>query len=257
MMSSLPAVITPALLNSMRSHPNLPAHTWYCIAATTLSQLNRPDEIPKVYQYALQHDSGRAEGGASSQDEKLRISRRMREALVKAAAVGGVPKTINALLELKKATPEDLLDDPQGSSSPTGRRSDVYDTPAGEILQRGQGFFEAIYGKITKRVMGQMDRSGTEDLGLVARLVYGYVLSNTNVLSAADTSFVMIAGLIPQDVNPQLKGHLRGALNGGATVDEVKAVRSVVLELCLASGMKMLDPQSPAGWGWRVEPADL
>lgn len=23
-------------------------------------------------------------------------------------------------------------------------------------------------------------------------------------------------------VNPQLKGHLRGALNGGATVDEVK-----------------------------------
>jgi hypothetical protein len=45
-----------------------------------------------------------------------------------------------------------------------------------------------------------MDRSGTEDLGLTARLMYGYILSNTNVLTAAETSFVLIAGLIPQDV---------------------------------------------------------
>lgn len=52
--------------------------------------------------------------------------------------------------------------------------------------------------------MGQMDRSGTEDLGLVARLVYGYILSNTNVLGAVETSYVMIAGLISQDVRLML-----------------------------------------------------
>lgn len=98
-------------------------------------------------------------------------------------------------------TPDDLLDDHKADLSPTGRRSDVYNTPASDILHRGQAFFEAIYGKITKRVMGQMDGSGTEDLGLVARLVYGYLLSNTSILSAAETSFVMIAGLIPQDVS--------------------------------------------------------
>lgn len=49
--------------------------------------------------------------------------------------------------------------------------------------------------------MGQMDRSGTEDLGLTARLMYGYILSNTSVLTAAESSFVLIAGLIPQDVS--------------------------------------------------------
>jgi alkylhydroperoxidase/carboxymuconolactone decarboxylase family protein YurZ len=160
------------------------------------------------------------------------------------------------LLELKKATPEELLDDHEGFS-PTGRRVDIYETPAPQIMQRGQVFFERLYGKITRRVMGQMDRSGTEDLGLVARLVYGYVLSNTSVLSAAETSFVMISGLIPQDVNPQLKGHLRGALNGGATVEQVKAVRNVVVEICSAAGMKMLDANTPAGFGWRSEVADL
>ena len=45
-----------------------------------------------------------------------------------------------------------------------------------------------------------MDRSGTEDLGITARLMYGYIFSNTNVLSARETSFVLVAGLIPQDV---------------------------------------------------------
>lgn len=49
--------------------------------------------------------------------------------------------------------------------------------------------------------MGQMDRSGSEDLGLMARLVYGYILSNTDVLTPVETSFVLIAGLIPQDVS--------------------------------------------------------
>ena len=53
-----------------------------------------------------------------------------------------------------------------------------------------------------------MDRSGTEDLGITARLMYSYILSNTSVLTAAESSLVLIAGLIPQDVNPQLKvGH--------------------------------------------------
>jgi hypothetical protein len=91
-MSPLPAIITPALLSSLRSHATLPRHTWYFIAATTLCQLNRPDEISKVYQHALRHGPGDA---APSHDEQLRISRRMREALIKAAAVGGVPRVLN------------------------------------------------------------------------------------------------------------------------------------------------------------------
>ena len=48
--------------------------------------------------------------------------------------------------------------------------------------------------------MGQMDNSGTEDLGVMARLMYGYVLSNEAVLGPKETSFVLVSGLIPQDV---------------------------------------------------------
>ena len=94
------------------------------------------------------------------------------------------------------------MDEPLGYS-PTTRPVDVYDVPSSTVLHRGQAFFDQIYGKVAKRVMGQMDRSGTEDLGITARLMYGYILSNTNVLSAPESSFVLIAGLIPQDVSPQ------------------------------------------------------
>ena len=177
-------------------------------------------------------------------------------------------------------TPPDLLDEPM-AFSPTLRPADIYDTPSSQILNRGQTFFDKVYGKVSKRVMGQMDRSGTEDLGLTARLMYGYVLSNTNVLSSAETSFVLISALIPQDVriscssprfldlllitkracifqvNPQLKGHLKGALNGGASVAEVTAVRDVVIKICEASGMKRLSDDAPGGWGWRSEVASL
>ncbi len=68
------------------------------------------------------------------------------------------------------------------------------------LQEYGQLTRDQVYGKVSRRVMAQMDRSGTEDLGITARLMYGYVLSNTTVLTAAETSFVLLAGLIPQDV---------------------------------------------------------
>jgi hypothetical protein len=105
--------------------------------------------------------------------------------------------------------------------------------------------------------MDQMDNSGTEDLGVLARIMYGYVLSNVEILSAVETSYVAIAGLIPQDVNPQLKGHLKGALNSGATNEEVQAVRSICLRICEAAGMRRLQKDELGGWGWREDVADV
>lgn len=122
-------------------------------------------------------------------------------------------KTINALSSLKTATPTSLLDEP-GGESPTGRRAEFVSahnndgrhsssssSSSSSALQRGQVFFDRTYGKVAKQVMHQMDHSGTEDLGVVARMYYSYVFSNTSVLSAVETSYVLIAALIPQDVS--------------------------------------------------------
>ncbi|KAL8929591.1 MAG: hypothetical protein Q9172_000387 [Xanthocarpia lactea] len=198
------------LLSSIRLTPHLPPHSWYLIAGVTLSTLNKPDEVRHVFQYAIEKDGGSAQ-------TQINIARRMREALVKAAAIGGLPKSINALFALKKVTPHALLDEPFGYS-PTGRSVELYDIPSSKTMQRGQAFFDQIYGKVSKRVMGQMDHSGTEDLGITARLI--------------------------------LKGHLKGALNNGASVEEVRAVRNVIVRLCEASGMARLGEDASNGWGW-------
>ncbi|KAL8791545.1 MAG: hypothetical protein Q9195_005873 [Heterodermia aff. obscurata] len=253
--SSLPKILSPALLSYFQSHPYLPSCSWYFIASVTLSVLNRPDEIPAVFKYALEK-GGRNAPAKPSHDEQLKIARQIREALVKTAPIGGLPKAINSLLSLKSVTPPTLQDEPL-AYSPTARPVELYDIPSSTILHRGQNFFDKIYGKVSKRVMGQMDRSGTEDLGITARLMYGYILSNTSVLTAAESSLVLIAGLIPQDVNPQLKGHLKGALNNGAKTSEIQAVREIVIIICEASGMTKFGESVPGGWGWRNEVANL
>ena len=77
-----------------------------------------------------------------------------------------------------------------------------------------------IYGKVSKRVMSQMDRSGTEDLGITARLMYGYILSNTSVLSPSESSYVLLAALIPQDVRalvPALQSDMLNVIKGQPT----------------------------------------
>ncbi|KAI9727594.1 MAG: hypothetical protein M1834_008033 [Cirrosporium novae-zelandiae] len=250
-----PPILTPALLHAIRTNPSLPQHTWYFIASVTLSALNLPHELPSILSHALAHGAGASDGTKPSLEEQHAIARRMREALVKSAAVTGLPKAINALLALKSATPQHLLDLPPKHFAL--RKKDVFETPSGRVLERGQRFFDSVYGKISGRVMGQMERSGTEDLGIVGRLMYAYILSQEGVLGKVETSYCLVAGLIPQDVNPQLKGHLKGAVNNGATAEEVGAVRDIVIKICEASGMKRLSADEPIGWGWREEVAKL
>lgn len=95
---TLQPVLTPALLHSFRSHPQLPKHVWYYVTGVTLSALNRPDEVPAVFSYALENGADAASpvrNGAEQHtdvEEQLYMARRMREGLLKSAAIVGVPK---------------------------------------------------------------------------------------------------------------------------------------------------------------------
>jgi len=80
--------------------------------------------------------------------------------------------------------------------------------------------------------------STSPDLGVIAKWMYGLVLSEESVLDGRETGFLMVSALVPQDTNPQLKGHLRGAVNNGASKEEVNAVREFVMRICQESGMK-------------------
>ena len=86
-----PVIMTETLLSTIRQHARLPRHSWYFIAGTTLSALNRPDEVPRVLKYALER-GGDASVASPTLEEQMSIARRLRESLIKATAVCGLPK---------------------------------------------------------------------------------------------------------------------------------------------------------------------
>ncbi|ANB11745.1 hypothetical protein AWJ20_4567 [Sugiyamaella lignohabitans] len=204
-------ILTPARLAQLAATPLL-ENSWYYIAATTFSVCNEPDEIPKIYEYMM-------EKLANDRNGQLKMTRKMRESLMKGAALGGLPKSINSLTQLKNVTPTDLRE-------PVLQR----DKPSREEAEgRGRAMFDHVYGKIAKRVSGQMATAYPDLEYYAINHVYGPLLSYTSILTPKETSFVIVACLIPQDVNPQLKGHLKGALNNGATKEEVASVRDMAL----------------------------
>jgi len=95
---NLPAILTPALIKRISSGPNLPANVWYYIAGVTLSSINRPDEIARVFQHAIEKSADAPSGAAPLDTERLQIARRMREALVKSGAIVGLPKVVAVLI---------------------------------------------------------------------------------------------------------------------------------------------------------------
>lgn len=203
-------ILTPARLQTLSSFPLLSSN-WYYLAAATFSVCNAPEEVPVILEYMLQKTSG--------QTQQFEVAQKIREAILKSAALGGLPKAINSLMQLKAATPEALRETAL-------QRSDAVQSG---LDDRGASFFDQVYGKINKRVMGQMS-TAYPDLGHYAlHHVYAPLLSYTGIIGPKETSLVVVASLIPQDVNPQLKGHLKGALNNGATKEEVMQVRELAM----------------------------
>ena len=93
--STLTPILTPRLMDLLCEDSKLPPHSWYIIAAATLTILNRPDEIPRIYERAYTFASSVTTPMPDPvQDLQLTILQRMREALIKTSAVGGVPKVI-------------------------------------------------------------------------------------------------------------------------------------------------------------------
>lgn len=220
------------------------------------------DKLPLGFKYNKSEDIHAAQTA---------VACRIREAILKAAPIAGLPKLINALVALRKVTPNSLRPAPKSCRPSTMspghvRSSDLvhedvagtrfedvsiptFDTLEGPICQqsvnskqavenlvRGLEFWNAVYGKVSNRVRTQMFNAYPDLWQFAFHNVYSPLLSYTKILSAMETSLCVIAALIPQDVNPTLKGHLKGAVNLGVTKEELDDVRLLVFDICDWSG---------------------
>lgn len=205
--AKLSPTATTEFLNELETSEALPKDTWYFIAAAALCVLNRPEEVALVFKHAVDN--------CSDTKDQLRVARRIREALIKSGAVGGLPKVskvptcshahppnriqvIQTLLVLKRHTPAYLLDD---AGLSTSRSRDFVETPPEEVFARGRAFWNAVYGQNADKLMHILNSCGTPDLGAAARMGYSFFLSHTDILTASETMFVTVSGAIVTDVS--------------------------------------------------------
>lgn len=276
----VPLLNAQRLVSLAQFHPKL-KNIWYLLAAVTLSVCNQPQEIPKLYHYAMllnsEGEKNDIRGLADRAIDMLRkdnlalrksidelypqpsalqrqLTDRFREAFMKSGPLGGLPKAINVLTQLKEVTPTKLLPstheiDPVQAVS----GSQPYYESVGRALEtpevttrRGLKHWNKIYSKVSKRVVNNLNTCYPDLWYYTVAHVYGPLLSFDEILSAQETNLIIIASLVPQDVNPQLRGHLKGALNLGCDRETVDAARNLAI---LVSGW--------CGVTWRSEVVKL
>ncbi|EGV61060.1 hypothetical protein PSN45_002015 [Yamadazyma tenuis] len=195
------------------------------------------------------------------------LTLKFREVLLKVCGLIGIPKTINSLTYLKNVTPTNfrshnvpqrpnLINHTNFPSSQIieedscGTRLDeqngIVDTIDGPIspnsintpvvidnLKQGSDLWNKVYSNnLNRKIRNQIYQAYPDLWYFIYQGYYSNILSYSQILSDKETSLCIITSLIPQDVNPQLKGHLRGALNLGVPKDQLTDVRSLVFDIC-------------------------
>jgi len=97
---------------------------------------------------------------------------------------------------------------------------------------RGMEFFSRVYNRHVDRVMDTLTNYSPDLADLVKQDGYGKILSDTSVLGEVETELVVIAALVPMEVPAQLKGHVHGAKNFGASDLEVQTVLDLAETIC-------------------------
>ena len=130
----------------------------------------------------------------------------IREALLTLAPFCGFPRALDALAAAG----------PVIGASPER----IDETDAASTIARGRAFFDCVYGRDAARVRSNLETVDAEVAAWIERDAYGNVLSRPGI-SASLRERIAVVLLAAQGLRNQLSGHLRGALNCGASAAEV------------------------------------
>ncbi|KAJ8652083.1 hypothetical protein O0I10_012314 [Lichtheimia ornata] len=204
------------------SNGSITNQIWYVLAAVVMTSLNRSQDIPQVYEAV--EKTVYADDKDKQDTEKSKVLLRMREGIFKSFVIIGYPKIINSLQALNTGVSTQVLS--KMPSTPIRTESSWNDII--KQRERGQHLFDTIYERHSKKVQENM-YTAYPDLGQAAiHQLYGPVLAESSVISAKETSLIMVAGLMLQDVPAQLKGHRYGALHHGATQQDLERLEIMV-----------------------------
>ncbi|AMD20418.1 HDL326Cp [Eremothecium sinecaudum] len=247
---------------------------WYLAAASTFTACNEPQEIPKLYHFALLRESNLNKGSLSDvviaervmklfeKDRPTRIAildewyskpnraqvlitQRFQETILKSSSLTGLPKAINSLQKLAEEIPRSfqieqprvLKDEKDYNKLFPNVMRDIHMSKE-EVVKRGMDCWNSIYSTTAEKVTNNINKTYPDLWYFIMAHVYGPILSHTAVLSSQETSLIIIAALVPQDVNAQLWGHMKGAINIGCDKHAIERIRMLSIAISKYCGAK-------------------
>ncbi|KAF8352226.1 hypothetical protein F5887DRAFT_1057848 [Amanita rubescens] len=196
-----------------RASPN----PWFLVAAVAFSASNRPEEVPRVLSYAVRD--------VEAEQDKLTLANKVREALFKAGLTSGYSRTINSLKTMYDEVPELRPRDKNVLSQRNVNMS------VQEYEQVGKETFGNMYGETASEVQSMLDAI-YPDMGYFSKAIgYGYTYGYTGILS-------IVASLTCMDTAQQIAWHLASAQRAGATIEEIRAVREIAMEVGRKAGIE-------------------
>ncbi|THG99664.1 hypothetical protein EW145_g7219 [Phellinidium pouzarii] len=202
---------------------------WFLVAAVAYSAGNRPEAVPRVYESVIDA----LDSAAASHGEKLSTTRVLRDAIFKSGMIGGYSRTISALIALYEATPSELRE--------TKLIRQVDNDTVADLVSRGDELFTAMYGETAASVQSLLEAIHPDMAWFSKNIAYGHTYNATHVVSQRDTSYAIVAALIAMDTPRQVAWHLANCRRGGASLEEVRAVRRIAMEVAEACGVKWRD----------------
>ncbi|CCH61815.1 hypothetical protein TBLA_0F02760 [Henningerozyma blattae CBS 6284] len=261
-------------------HPKL-ENVWYLVASATFSVCNRPEEIPLIYHQALstqngkpiddrakiihellesnRSDSLKADSLMESINEtyknpiqyEVQITKKLREALLITYPLGGLPKAINSLSQLKSVTPSALLpcvNQDVDITNPNLNTDALFqDTLRAnpktieeykKVTDDGIKYWNNVYNKVSNKVFHNISKSYPDMIYFIIKHTYGPLFSFNKILNEKEKCLIIVSALVPQDVDAQLYGHLKGALNAGCDKEVVSLIQDMSIMISTWCGVR-------------------
>ncbi|RCH81199.1 hypothetical protein CU098_004804 [Rhizopus stolonifer] len=236
---SLRNILSKALSNGK----DISTDYWYLAAISAIASANHPKDVECLYNVIYEYINRLPDKSQTEKDQLMaNIVLKLREGALKSHSIIGFPKvcmnsyrkfyinawqTMNVLKQLADITPDYIK-----SLLPTKPLRDE-DNWSDVLYYRraGEDLFNQTYGPLSEKTY-QGIYDSHPDLAYVALYFhYGTIYGELSIVSAKETSLILVTTTMIQNVLPQLRSHRIGAIHNGATEQEIKDVESLVVEL--------------------------
>lgn len=196
---------------------------WYLLALAALVGGTEPLLADQLYLYIINKPD------CQESEQRQKLVRNLREALVKLVSIIGVCKPLEAILAIAN------VERPEDRDYSFSREHWANDS---ENHARGMRWLETIYTHNTDKTLALFD-THKDFRWISTEITYGLYLSDRQNLNDIDTEVVVLVGIMIQNLPLETAWHIRGSRRIGISLDDVKTMMDCVRKVGDFMGTKL------------------